>query len=427
MIKTDIIIIGAGPVGLFTIFEAGLLKLKCHLIDSLPQAGGQCSEIYPKKPIYDIPGFPSILAGELVDNLMEQAAPFKPGFTLGEVAISIDKTKDDKYIVTTDKGTQHEAPIVMIAGGLGVFEPRKPPIENLEQYEDNGVEYIIKDPEFYRGKRCVISGGGDSALDWAIFLADKGIASEVSLVHRRSSFRGHLDSVQKVMDLAESGKIKLITEAEVVGIGGAGKVEEVTIKHKTEGEIKVETDHLIPLFGLKPSLGPIADWGLEIEKNAIKVDTTDYSTNQPGIYAIGDVASMISEDYPRGHPMVAPVAMLQGEHFAKNIVRFVNNHPMKPFKYKDKGAMATVGKNKAVVEMNKMKLGGTPAWFIWMAVHLMSLVGFRNKVITFFNWTKNYFNSDRGMRLIITKFDLYEQKRKRKKEWQKEQMAKSQD
>lgn len=289
MIKTDIIIIGAGPVGLFTIFEAGLLKLKCHLIDSLPQAGGQCSEIYPKKPIYDIPGFPSILAGELVDNLMEQAAPFKPGFTLGEAAVSIDKTNDNKYIVTTDKGTQHEAPIVMIAGGLGVFEPRKPPIENLEKYEDTGVEYIIKDPEFYRGKRCVISGGGDSALDWAIFLADKDIASEVSLVHRRSSFRGHLDSVQKVMDLAESGKIKLITEAEVVGIGGAGKVEEVTINHKTQGDIKVETDHFIPLFGLKPSLGPIADWGLEIEKSAIKVDTTDYSTNQPGIYAIGDV------------------------------------------------------------------------------------------------------------------------------------------
>ena len=153
MIKTDIIIIGAGPVGLFTIFEAGLLKLKCHLIDSLPQPGGQCSEIYPKKPIYDIPGFPSILAGELVDNLMEQAKPFKPGFTLGEAAVKIDKVEDNKFVVTTDKGTQHEAPIVMIAGGLGVFEPRKPPIPNIEEYEDNGVEYIIKDPEFYRGKR----------------------------------------------------------------------------------------------------------------------------------------------------------------------------------------------------------------------------------------------------------------------------------
>ena len=289
MIKTDIIIIGAGPVGLFAIFEAGLLKLRCHLIDSLPQPGGQCSEIYPKKPIYDIPGFPSILAGELVDNLMEQAKPFKPGFTLGEAAVSIDKVADNKFIVTTDKGTQHEAPIVMIAGGLGVFEPRKPPIENLSSYEDKGVEYIIKDPEFYRGKRCVIAGGGDSALDWAIFLTEKNIATEVSLVHRRSSFRGHLDSVQKVMDLAEKGKIKLITEAEVTGIGGDGKVEYVVINHQKDGEVKVETDHFIPLFGLKPSLGPIANWGLEIEKNAIKVNTLDYSANIPGIYAIGDV------------------------------------------------------------------------------------------------------------------------------------------
>lgn len=289
MIKTDIIIIGAGPVGLFTVFEAGLLKLRCHLIDSLPQAGGQCSEIYPKKPIYDIPGFPSVLAGELIDNLMEQAAPFKPGFTLGEAAVSIDKNEEDKFVVTTNKGTQHEAPIVMIAGGLGVFEPRKPPIEGLENYEDKGVEYIIKDPEFYQGKRCVISGGGDSALDWAIYLADKKIAKEVSLVHRRSSFRGHLDSVQKVMDLADAGRINLITEAEVVGIGGDGKVENVVIKHETQGDIVKETDHFIPLFGLKPSLGPIADWGLEIDKNAIVVDTLDYSTNIPGIYAIGDV------------------------------------------------------------------------------------------------------------------------------------------
>lgn len=289
MIKTDIIIIGAGPVGLFTIFEAGLLKLKCHLIDSLPQPGGQCSEIYPKKPIYDIPAYPSILAGELVDNLMEQAEPFKPGFTLGEAAVKIDKVSDDKLVVTTEKGTQHEAPVVMIAGGLGVFEPRKPPIEGLSNYEDKGVEYIIKDPEFYRNKKCVIAGGGDSALDWAIYLTEKDIASEVSLVHRRSSFRGHLDSVQQVMDLAEKGKINLITEAEVVGVDGQDKVENVTIKHKKDGEFQKETDHFIPLFGLKPSLGPIADWGLEIEKNAIKVDTTDYSTNIPGIYAIGDV------------------------------------------------------------------------------------------------------------------------------------------
>lgn len=289
MIKTDIIIIGAGPVGLFTVFEAGLLKLRCHLIDSLPQPGGQCSEIYPKKPIYDIPGFPEVLAGDLIDNLMKQVDPFKPGFTLGEAAVTIEKGMEDKFVVTTDKGTKHEARIVMIAGGLGVFEPRKPPIENIEFYEDKGLEYIIKDPELYRGKRCVIAGGGDSALDWAIHLIEQGIAAEVSLVHRSASFRGHLDSVQKVIDLAETGKINLITEAEVVGLNGENKLESVVIRHQTDGDFVKETDHFIALFGLKPSLGPIASWGLEIDKSAIKVNTTDYSTNIPGIYAIGDV------------------------------------------------------------------------------------------------------------------------------------------
>jgi thioredoxin reductase (NADPH) len=289
MIKTDIIIIGAGPIGLFTVFEAGLLKLKCHLIDSLPQAGGQCSEIYPKKPIYDIPGFPTILAGELVDNLMEQAAPFKPGFTLGEAALSIEKDKENQFIVKTEKGTEHTAPVVIIAGGLGVFEPRKPPIENLANYEDKGVEYIIKDPEFYRDKTCVISGGGDSALDWAFFLVDQKIAKKVTLVHRSSSFRGHLDSVQKIINLAEANKIELITEAEVIELEGTNHLERIVIKHQTTGNRTIEAEHFIPLFGLKPSLGPIADWGLEIEKNAIKVDSKDYSTVIPGVYAVGDV------------------------------------------------------------------------------------------------------------------------------------------
>ena len=288
MIETDIIIIGAGPVGLFTVFEAGLLKLRCHLIDSLPQAGGQCSEIYPKKPIYDIPGFPTILAGELVDNLMEQAKPFKPGFTLGESAETIEKTDDDKFIVTTNKGTQHKAPIVAIAGGLGVFEPRKPPIANIADFEDKGVDYIIKDPEKYRGKKVAISGGGDSALDWAIFLAD-GVAEEVTLIHRSDSFRGHLDSVQRVMDMAAVGKIKLYTNAEVVGLKGSDKLKSIAIQTKDFGDVELALDNWMPLFGLTPKLGPIANWGLEIEKNAIKVDTFDYSTNISGIYAIGDV------------------------------------------------------------------------------------------------------------------------------------------
>lgn len=287
MIQTDIIIIGAGPVGLFTVFEAGLLKLRCHLIDALPQAGGQCAEIYPKKPIYDIPAYPEILAGDLVTNLLKQAEPFKPGFTLGERAESIEKTEDDQFIVTTNRGTVHRAPVIAIAGGLGCFEPRKPPVSNLSDYEDKGVEYIIKEPDFYKDKRVVISGGGDSALDWTIFLAD-GVAKEVTMVHRRNSFRGHLDSVQKVQDLAAQGKLNLMTESEVVGIEGDGRVESVIVKTK-EGEQKVATDHWVPLFGLSPKLGPIGEWGLNISKNAIEVDTFDYSTNVPGIYAIGDI------------------------------------------------------------------------------------------------------------------------------------------
>jgi len=288
MIKTDILIIGAGPTGLFTVFEAGLLKLKCHLIDALPQAGGQCSEIYPKKPIYDIPAFPEILAGDLVDNLLKQIEPFQPGFTLGERAETIEKQDDDTFIVTTNKGTKHQAPIVAIAGGLGSFEPRKPPIENITDFEDKGVAYIIKDPEVYRDKRVVIAGGGDSALDWSIFLSD--VASEVTLVHRRNEFRGALDSVDKVQELKNQGKIKLITPAEITGIFGVNHVEGVEVTLKDQETIRVNTDCFIPLFGLSPKLGPIADWGLEIEKNAIKVDNTlDYQTNIPGIYAIGDV------------------------------------------------------------------------------------------------------------------------------------------
>jgi len=289
MIKTDILIIGAGPTGLFAVFEAGLLQLKCHLIDALPQAGGQCSEIYPKKPIYDIPGFPEVLAGELVDNLMEQIKPFQPGFTLGERAETIEKLEDDSFMVTTNKGTKHQAPIVAIAGGLGSFEPRKPLLEDLSKFEDNGIAYIIKDPEVYRNKKVVVAGGGDSALDWSIFLAD--VASEVTLVHRRNEFRGALDSVEKVQHLKNEGKINLITPAEIVGLKGSDTLEAVTIRKSTNPKenFDLAVDNFIPLFGLSPKLGPIGDWGLDIEKNAIKVNTFDYQTNIPGIYAIGDV------------------------------------------------------------------------------------------------------------------------------------------
>jgi thioredoxin reductase (NADPH) len=287
MIETDILIVGAGPCGLFTVFEAGLLKLRCHLVDSLPQVGGQLTEIYPKKPIYDIPGFSSVLAGDLVKNLMAQIAPFKPGFTLGERAEILERQADGRYKLTTNKGTKHLAPVVILAGGLGCFEPRKPPIDNIGDYEDKGIEYIIRDPEFYRGKRIVVAGGGDSALDWTIFLAD--IASEIVMIHRRKEFRGAPDSVDKVWELVASGRVQLITDAQVVGLAGDGKLESVLIEQDGTGQFVQPTDHFIPLFGLSPKLGPIGEWGLQIDKSAVVVDTRDYSTGVAGIYAIGDI------------------------------------------------------------------------------------------------------------------------------------------
>ncbi|GFR72315.1 ferredoxin--NADP reductase [Elysia marginata] len=290
MIQTDIIIVGAGPTGLFAVFEAGLLKLKCHLIDALPQPGGQCSELYPKKPIYDIPGFPEVLAGELVDNLIKQIAPFKPGFTLAERAETIEKLNDGNFLITTNKGTKHKAPVVAIAGGLGSFEPRKPELEDIEKFEEKGVYYMIKNPEDYRGKQVLIAGGGDAALDWAIHLSD--MAKKVTLVHRRNEFRGALDSVEKVKEYKKQGKIVLITPAEVIKLNGNGNLESLVLQKQGENntEETIKVDAFIPLFGLSPKLGPIAKWGFEIEKGAIKVhNSLDYQTNIPGVFAIGDV------------------------------------------------------------------------------------------------------------------------------------------
>ncbi|MDY6025950.1 NAD(P)/FAD-dependent oxidoreductase [Bergeyella zoohelcum] len=288
MITTDLLIIGAGPTGLFAVFEAGLLKIKCHLIDALPQPGGQLAELYPKKPIFDIPGFPSVNAGELVDNLMEQIKQFEPGFTLAETAVSLTKIDDEWFEVVTNKGTVHRAKAVAIAGGLGTFEPRKPDhLENLAQFEEKGVEYFVKDPEHFRGKTVVIAGGGDSALDWSIFLAD--VAESVTLIHRRNEFRGALDSVEKVQKLKNEGKINLITPAEVVALKGDEHLRSIVVSADGE-EKEIETDYLIPLFGLTPKLGELANWGLEIEKNAIKVNNAlDYQTNIEGVYAIGDI------------------------------------------------------------------------------------------------------------------------------------------
>lgn len=288
-IQTDIAIIGAGPVGLFAIFEVGLLKLRCHLIDYLPQAGGQLSEIYPKKPIYDIPGYPTVLAQELVDNLVKQAEPFNPGYTFGERIETLEKRDERDFLLVTNLGTSIEAKAVVIAGGLGCFEPRKPEVEGLTKFENGkGVNYMILDPEHYRNKKLVIAGGGDSALDWTIFLSE--ICTELTLVHRSESFRGAPDSVDKVLQLADEGKINLHLNTNLSSVFGNGKLNSVSLLNtKNSEEILVETDYLVPLFGLSPKLGPLENWGLNINKNAIEVNTDDYSTNIQGVWAIGDI------------------------------------------------------------------------------------------------------------------------------------------
>ena len=287
MIKTDILIIGGGPTGLFSVFEAGLLKLKCHILDSLAQPGGQCIELYPKKPIYDIPGYPEIIAGDLIKKLLEQIKPFNPGYTLGETALTLERNSKGSFIVTTDKGTKHQSKIIAIAGGLGTFTPRKPNLDNLAKFEDKGVDYLIKDPEKYKDKVVLIAGGGDSALDWTLFLSD--IAKKVILIHRRNEFRGADDSVSNVQDLKNEGKIEVLTPAQVISLKGSSKLDSVIVD--IDGKSKeIIVDYFIPLFGLVPKLGPIKDWGLEIENNAILVNNSlDYQTNIKGIYAIGDV------------------------------------------------------------------------------------------------------------------------------------------
>jgi thioredoxin reductase (NADPH) len=325
MIKTDICIIGAGPVGLFAVFEAGLLKLKCHLIDALPQVGGQLSEIYPKKPIYDIPGFPTVNAQELVDNLMKQIAPFKPTFTLGERVDGLMKQEDGSFLLSTSDGTEVHAGVVVIAAGLGSFEPRKPVIENLEKFEGKGVDYMVKDPEKYRDKKIVIAGGGDSALDWTIFLSE--VAKEVTLVHRNQTFRGALDSADKVFELAQENKIRLLLNSNLHSLDGDGTLKAVHITDQAAAVSTYEADYLIPLFGLSPKLGPIADWNLGIDKSAIVVNTEDYSTNIPGIYAIGDINT-----YP-GKLKLILCGFHEGALMAQSAFKYIYPDQKLSFKY----------------------------------------------------------------------------------------------
>ena len=286
MIKTDIIIIGAGPTGLFTVFEAGLLGLKCHIIDSLVKPGGQCSEIYPNKPIYDIPAYPEIMAGDLIHKLLDQIKPFNPGYTMGESAVELKKS-DGEFIITTDKNTKIKGKVVAIAGGLGNFEPRKPNLENIDKYEENGLVYKIINKDDFKDKNVIISGGGDSALDWTLELSK--IAKKVTLIHRRNEFRGAVESVKQIQKLKDKSIVDVITPAQLVAINGRDKVESIDLKVNEE-IVTIETDFIIPLYGLIPKMNIFKNWGLNIEKNAISVNNAlDYSTNIKGIYAIGDI------------------------------------------------------------------------------------------------------------------------------------------
>jgi thioredoxin reductase (NADPH) len=287
---TDIVIIGAGPVGLFAIFEAGMLKMKCHVVDTLEGAGGQCAALYPEKPIYDIPAYPSILAEELVEKLKAQAAPFQPVYHFGQQVEKIQQTMDGGWQVHTSVGTSITCKAIIIAAGCGAFGPNRPPLQGLEDYEGKSVFYMVGKREQFRGKKIVIAGGGDSAVDWANSLAE--VAEKIYVVHRRPKFRAAPESVSKMDALVASGKIDLVIPYQLHGLQGEnGQLNAVEVA-TLEGEVKsLDADVLLPFFGLSMELGPIANWNLNLNHNHITVDASTMQTSQSGIFAIGDIAT----------------------------------------------------------------------------------------------------------------------------------------
>ncbi|HWE44989.1 MAG TPA: NAD(P)/FAD-dependent oxidoreductase [Caulobacteraceae bacterium] len=288
---TDVIIVGAGPVGLFAVFELGLLDMKAHLVDILDRPGGQCAELYPEKPIYDIPGFAVVSGQEITDKLIEQIAPFGPVFHLAEMAVALEKTADGKWRLATDMGTSIEAPVLVIAAGGGSFQPKKPPIPAIDVFENLGagvgVHYAVRRMEDFRGKRLVISGGGDSALDWTLNLAP--LAKSLTLVHRRDDFRAAPHSVARMRALAGAGKIDLVIGQATTLNGADGALSSVTIETAPGETRELECDAFLPFFGLTMKLGPVAEFGLNLHENLIPVDTEKFETSTPTIFAVGDI------------------------------------------------------------------------------------------------------------------------------------------
>lgn len=292
-LATDVAIIGAGPVGLFAVFELGMLKMQSIVIDALPAVGGQCTALYPEKPIYDIPGFPTVDAADLISQLSAQAAPFSPRYVLGEQVVKLSKLETGDWRLETNKGTTITARAILIAAGCGAFGPNRPPLAGIEQYEGTSVHYMVARREDFRDQTLVIAGGGDSAVDWAVSLAE--LARKIYVVHRRDKFRAMPETVDKMQALAASGNIEMVIPYQLEGLvpaaQGEGKLAAVTVKHM-DGSIRtLEAQHLLAFFGLSMELGPIADWGLGLAMNHITVVPGTCATNVPGIYAIGDIAT----------------------------------------------------------------------------------------------------------------------------------------
>ncbi len=312
---TDVTLIGAGPVGLFAIFECGMMKLKTHVIDALPEVGGQCTALYPEKPIYDIPAHPKILAGKLIDNLKEQAAPFHPVYHLNQQVTCLQRIEGGWEIVTSASTTIHSKTVI-IAAGVGAFGPNRPPLENITSFENKSVFYHVKNPEQFRDKKVVIIGGGDSAIDWTLNLFP--LAKRITLVHRRSKFKAAPENVGRVHELAAQDSIDLAIPFQLGGLqGDNGHLTHVVLEDLDGQQRIIEADYLLPFFGLSMNLGPIASWGLALDKSHIVVNPATCETSEPGIFAIGDIAS-----YPHKQKLILTgfAEAAQAAHHCRSIV-----------------------------------------------------------------------------------------------------------